>query len=167
MLETRGQFRLEGVEELDQLLRKLPQKVGDKVMAGAVRAGANVIRKAASDLAPVRAEETLRRINPAKKTGEFRLPGFLKRNIIVQRIKAPDRKTVRFLIGPIREAYYGMFVEFGTRFMSAQPFLRPAFDREKRNAVTKMGQHLGRSVLREARKLAGPLAKSGLLGRRR
>ena len=48
-----------------------------------------------------------------------------------------------------------------------RPFLRPAFDQTKGKALAAMGKAMGRGLEREAKKLAGPFAKSGLGAKRR
>jgi HK97 gp10 family phage protein len=55
----------------------------------------------------------------------------------------------------VGQAFWGMFLEFGTRNMQAQPFVRPALDAESGRAVREIGKALGRGVEREAKKLAG------------
>ena len=38
-------------------------------------------------------------------------------------------------VGPTRAAFYAIFLEFGTAFMAAQPFLRPAYEEHKDEVV--------------------------------
>jgi len=58
-------------------------------------------------------------------------------------------------------------LEFGTSIMSARPFFRPAFERTKIAALQEIGNKLGKGIEDRAAKLAGPLAKSGLIKKRR
>lgn len=49
------------------------------------------------------------------------------------RASVKTAKTILgYVVGPVRSAFYGKFLEFGTRFMAPRPFMRPAFVRAKR-----------------------------------
>ena len=139
--------RLAGARELDAMLKRLPKHLGERVLVNAVRAGAQVVRAEAKARAPV-------------KTGRLRA------NIIARRAKGRGA-AVTVSVGPSRKAWYGRLVEFGTVTTGARPFLRPAFESTKRAALDRIGERLGRNIERAAVKLAGPLAKSGLVRRRR
>lgn len=47
-----------------------------------------------------------------------------------------------YAIGAHKDYFYLMFKEFGTKNMSAQPFMQPTFDREKENVQTIMSDKL-------------------------
>lgn len=51
------------------------------------------------------------------------------------------------------DAYYGVFVEFGTRFQRSQPFMRPAFDENFRSVFTEYGAKLRARLENRVRKL--------------
>ncbi len=140
--------RISGARELDQLLKGLPKKTGRKALAGAVRAGGNVIRKEARQRAPV---------GPS---------GELAKGIKVEQQKRGSATSAAFKIGPRKNTFYGLFLEFGTSRLAARPWLRPAFEASADRAVEKIGKQLGKNIEKAALKLAGPFAKSGL-GRRR
>ena len=62
--------------------------------------------------------------------------GFLKSSI--QRFTtAPGHHTIR--VG----AHYGAYVEYGTRYMAAQPYFRPAVEEAKRQFIADMRQVFG------------------------
>ncbi len=48
--------------------------------------------------------------------------GNLRSSISTNRLPQSDI----YVVGPTRTAFYGKFLEFGTRSMSARPFMRPA-----------------------------------------
>ena len=114
-----------GFKELDadfQLLSKAEQR---KVSRKAVRAGAVVFRDAVRANAPVRS-------------------GLLKRSISVDTVRGSATAGVKFKKVPAKKKgkkgkhkstpYYWYFLENGTSKMSAQPFVRPAFDANVKNA---------------------------------
>ena len=141
-MADRGNFRVEGAREMEKVLKLLPDRVAEKALAGAVLASANVIKREMKARAPV---DT----------------GGLKKSIIAKRDKT-TRSSVTYLVGPSTKGFFGMFTEFGTRFIPARPWMRPAFDTSIRPAIDKMGERLGKNIQREARKLAGEFRKSGL-----
>lgn len=144
-------FRVNGAAELDRVLKLLPKQIGAKVLQGAVMAGAKPIQEEAQRLAP-------------------RATGKLAANIIrarPRRERGRARRVGAVLIGPSTRAFYGLFLEFGTSTIPAQPFLRPAFDAKAGEALARIGAELGKRIERAAVRLAGPLAKSGLVRRRR
>jgi HK97 gp10 family phage protein len=180
--------RIEGLAELRQVLRQLPDKIQKKALDRAVRGAAKITRDEAMRLAPVRGRttsmevgsgaspvtiETQRRgearfIRNQRKKGRwsalFRLPGYLRRHIAVRRVRTGPEMAL-FTVGPTRSAFYGMFLEFGTRKISARPFLRPAWDATKERVLENIKRRLAEAVRIEAEKLAGTYNKR--LSRRR
>jgi HK97 gp10 family phage protein len=61
--------------------------------------------------------------------------GFLAEHIaVVTRFK--DRGArLEMEIGPVKEAFYALFAEFGTHFQEAHPFLRPAFEEGQQDVL--------------------------------
>jgi len=104
--------KIEGINELEKLLKKIESSLREETMEKALLAAAEPIRAAASEKAPHRT-------------------GKLKENIISE-INEKEKMTVD--VGPNRDGFYGQFIEFGTSKMSAKPFLRPAFDGKKGTA---------------------------------
>ncbi|MBS0344763.1 MAG: HK97 gp10 family phage protein [Proteobacteria bacterium] len=130
-------LKIEGLSDLGKRLQTLSADMQGKVARAATAAGAVVIKNAAIQKAP---EDT----------------GNLKKNIIAKRLPKSEtsltsehivtvrkgKKTAKQKAAGIRDAYYGVFVEFGTAKMTAQPFLRPAFDQNKEKAVDAMKNRL-------------------------
>jgi len=97
--------------------------------------------------------------------------GNLKASIGQVGVRSPDKskltRTVGALKGAGKKGFHAHLIEFGTVKMAARPFIRPAFDQTKGEALKVMGKELGKGVEKAARKLAGSFAKSGLKTRRR
>lgn len=126
------------IDKLLKILDKLPTVVAKKVVRNAARAGANVIKKEAKELAP---------FNPKRKSGIH-----LKDGIIVRRLEGENDV---FRIGTIsKEVPHGHLQEFGTMDHRPHPFLRPAVDTKIGEATQKVNQILDRGINREMRKLA-------------
>lgn len=70
------------------------------------------------------------------KKWESRQPGRLRDSIRASVHMRHDRTAViGFLEAGSEDAFYASYVELGTYKMNPKPFLRPAFNRHKRNAI--------------------------------
>lgn len=143
---------LSGFKELAAALRELPQRVAKNSLRAAVGAGAAVIRTEA-------------RIRAPRDTGE------MAKDILIKRERdtpGGDTFTARYSVFVLsgkksrlkgkkrdvqRDSYYWKFVEFGTSKMPAQPFLRPAFETKKEEAVKAIGEKLDERIQAAAREL--------------
>lgn len=123
--------RIEGVPALKAKLR-LMQSNARVALKEASLAGAEPVHDEAERLAPRRAAAT--RI------------GHLADHIEVEVVKSTPTSCIT-RIGPDKAHWYGRFLETGTSRMSARPFLRPALDTMKGEAMRRFGAVL-RSRLR-------------------
>lgn len=131
--KLRVKVQVEGMEALQRKLGRLPDAVGNPVLREAVGAAAELVRKDAAERAPRGA------------TGK--LQGGM---IAVSMEGSSDRAAFR--IGPSAEAWYGGFVEKGTKHSAAKPFLRPALDSKRKAVVQTVRARLAAALLREGRK---------------
>lgn len=106
-------MRFEGGQELATALRGMPDRVSKRIMAEALRDGAEPIRQRMADLAP-RGPEA---------------PHFADQ-IVISAARATDDREGGIAVGPAKgsKPYYSGFIEFGTVHLRARPFARPAFD---------------------------------------
>lgn len=132
-----------GFNELERLMKALPGRLAEAELTSAVRAGANVIRKEARTRAP-------RGGVPSQMSKKF---GPLHKKIRTRRIKKTPL-SVEFSIDS-GSAFYGSFLEFGTKNISSRPWLTPAYDVSKDAAVQKLGESLGKGIVKVAAELAG------------
>jgi len=159
MAKRYGQVAITGDKELLEVLKRLPKHISDKILDKAIRKGANILKKEASLRAPSRkGNNVLRRYGKG-----------LKREIIVRKLaKRKARGETILQVGPSRDAFYGIFVEFGTvhRYHksgksvgaitqdNAQPFMRPAFDAKVDEIQSEATKILRDEVMRAAGRLA-------------
>lgn len=129
MAIVRGTIQVEGTARLRKQLERLDGTMRKKTLERMVEAGGELVREVAAQKAPVR-------------TGQ------LAASQIVQRIKSSAYRAEAG-IGPDEDAWYGVFAEFGTVHHAAQPFLRPAYDEQKQNAVNAMANE-GRQAIKRA-----------------
>lgn len=123
--------RMEGLEELDRKLRRLPAEASGAALLSAVMDGAEIVRETASTLAP-------------------RRTGTLADNIGKQEL-ATKKEKVEVGVGHTEEAWYGIFAEIGTSDSPAQPFLRPALDETRASVVAEISDALEAGILKLAR----------------
>ncbi len=129
MIET--SFNIEGVDELKRQLKRLDTKVRTSIVRSGLREGAKVAKQAAEAKAPVDS-------------------GFLRDNIKIKTRKRGDKITA--IVGFAEDAYYGRFIELGTKHMSAKPFLRPALDENQRQIVDAVKARMKKRIETEIRK---------------
>jgi HK97 gp10 family phage protein len=154
--------KITGLKEVADALRALPSELAGRnggPIRGALFAATREMRDEAERLAP---EDT----------------GNLRRNIIIYRDRNPggigaaehyvvtirvgrrSRRVKRaYRLGKINsrlraltgtDAWYGVFKEFGTAKMPAEPFLRPAFEARKMSSVSTFVRELRKGVARAA-----------------
>lgn len=158
-------LNLLGADELNKTLKQLPKELSQKVYMQSLRKGAVLMRDAAKERAPYGSDFEKR--SYARKKKGVATTHFVKLRDEI-RITVTTKTDISFAVAVhVGAAYWGMFQEYGTSHQAARPWLRPAFDATAELSINTIGQALGAGVERAAERLAGPLAKSGLLKRRR
>lgn len=132
-------MRIDGGSQLSRVLDQLPQRASANTMRAALRTVAAPMQRAASSLAP-------------------RAPGApdLADNIVISAGRASGRSAA-VVVGPStgvradqpmrRFDQQGLYTEFGTSDTPAQPFLRPAFDREAPRAIQAFTAEMWRVLI--------------------
>mgnify|MGYP000008431021 CR=1 FL=1 len=152
--------QIKGLDALAKALKELPDRVAKNGLRAAVYAGAKVIRDEAKLQAPVATGD----LGPNQPP-----PGTLKRSVILKQIPELSKKNKQTFFVTVRhgkkyrkqgkkgnlsqDAWYWRFVEFGTRKMRARPFLRPALEAKRRDAVQAMKDRLTERIELEAKNL--------------
>lgn len=65
-----------------------------------------------------------------------------------------DQAFAEVFVGPRANTRSAMHQEFGTVFVTAQPFMRPGFDAEKAGVIEAVGKELGGEIVKTATRLA-------------
>lgn len=119
-----------GLKELEQKLKKLDLAVQSKELMKAAKAGGEIIRDAMEQRAP-------------------RDTGRLAAGEIVSALPSQSNAYVATVrIGPSRKVFWGLFQEFGTAHMAAQPFVLPAFEATKDEALALASREFKTAVER-------------------
>lgn len=122
-------IRIEGTARLRRQLDRLDGAMRRELLQRMVTQGGELVARVAGMKAPI--DE-----------------GVLSESVIVEMIESSAYHATAG-IGPHKDAFYGKFQEFGTQKHGAQPFLRPAYDEQKRPAVRVMAD-VARARIRRA-----------------
>ena len=120
-----AKMELEGVEELLSELGKLGDQ-SKRVENKALREAGSVVEDAIKNEAPVRS-------------------GTLKKSIKTSGVKTKDgMKHVE--VGPGNDGFYGKFIEFGTVYIKANPFMGRGYEKSKNEAVNKISEEIRKGL---------------------
>ncbi len=106
-----------GLDKLESKLSDIALTVQRKTLIKATKRGGELIRAEAQARAP-------------RRTGRL-----AENEIMVLRTSENTATDVGVRIGPAIGVFYGLFEEIGTAHSTADPFLRPAFDDKKAEAL--------------------------------
>ena len=139
-----------GLKEIESNLKDLEGKLAGRALRAGVREGAEVIHEEAERLAPRRTGALAAGIKVATKIGQDR--GRIAEDLGIARFQLTvtdtGKSVVRARIGLIASVFYGLFHEFGTRFMAAHPFMRPALDVKANQAIEKVTNKVRQEIQR-------------------
>ena len=146
-------FRIEGLSELTQALRvELPKATSANVQKRALLRAADPIEAAAKQMAPVATGRLQEKIDIGSKLSSR------------QKRQHKKESKVEVFVGPPSMAR-GIVAEFGSVKQTPRPFMRPAWDGNKRTAFnhikTILEEEIEKARRRIARKTARLLAKTG------
>lgn len=156
-------IHIDGLEGIEQKLRELPDKVERKHVRAAVSAGSGIVRDEMRERAPVYLEVD-HAGRPKPVAAGHPPPGTLKRSVYRKFVEQHNGRT-KYVVGVRHgkkmqsvgkrgtnlDAFYFFMVEFGTVHMPKEPFMRPAFDAKKYEALDAMVKRLQQGVSEEAR----------------
>lgn len=101
---------ISGLDRLELALRDEMKNVAKKVLRQAGKRAGAIWVEAIEENAPV-------------------LTGHLEANIAMSsRAESGEDGSMTIAVGPTKDAFYGIFDEFGTSKQAAKPFMRPAFE---------------------------------------
>jgi HK97 gp10 family phage protein len=156
------EVKLHGVEQTFATLRALPAEIASK-RGGPVRAA---LRKAAVVVQKQELANLQTVTSNATSAGKRLSTGFLAKNVVVTRGKAPlGSKGERFLVRVRRKTYpdtngevstlkTAQLLEYGSSQQPAEPWIRPAVEGRGREAIETFERELRAGVDRAVRKLA-------------
>lgn len=149
-------MQMTGFKELNDVLKQLPKELAQQAVRGALRKAAVPILEEARRLAPFGHEAKGRVRVRRTKGGKVRIANYGKLRGELKIISLPNKNaqagtSVAISVG---KAYWGMFLEFGTRHMSKRPFLRPALEMKAEQALAVLRNELAANIVKIAERLA-------------
>ena len=148
---ARATIRVEGLSDLVSSLKELPKATSTNVQKRALKEAAAPIAESAKSAAPVRTGLLKERINISSKLSPRQKAGYKKES------------KVEVYVGPPSMAR-GIVAEFGSVKQAPHPFMRPAWDANKRTAFLKirdiLSEEIEKARQRIARKAARLLSKT-------
>ncbi len=151
-----GEFaHVEGLRELAAGLRELPKVMENKILRGALRAAAEVVANEARYRCPVRTGQLKASIRVSTRVVNGRVICYVKAGsrYTVFRIgkKGRSTKDAYKTIGAnggvdYQAAHYAFWIEFGTSKMAARPFMRPAFESKRDQAIATFTEYVQRRL---------------------
>jgi HK97 gp10 family phage protein len=146
-----AKFKVEGLRELERALAELPKATAKNTLKRTLKLAAQPIADEAQRLAP-------------------RDTGGLAEGIMVTAKKPKKHKPksgrafAEIYIGPKAKSRNAVPQEFGTSTSAAQPFMRPAWDSKKMEALEIIRDELGNQITKAAERLAKKAARKAAKG---
>lgn len=164
---SREVVRVSGFKELDAALAELPRAVAKGALTRTLRKAAEPIAEEARRLVPVDTGDLRDSIAVSAKiknragAAEFAaaMRAGLGKGAAVQamrdarRVAGQDYSAVMHVGPSVPKGFHGHLVEFGTVDTPIQPFMRPAWDSQKRVALDTIKDELGRQIIAAARRI--------------
>lgn len=158
--------RTSGFADLDKALAELPKATARNVLKRTLRKAGEPIAEKARRLAPVDTGQLRDSIAVSpkirNKVGSAEFAAVMRAGgtrsearqalIAARRASGPGSFEVMY-VGPTALPHAHM-MEFGTSTLSAQPFMRPAWDGEKMNALGIMKTELGSQIIAAAKRIS-------------
>lgn len=145
----RMKVKVEGLREVKTALRQLPDATAKGVMRRVLRKAGAPIAEAARQLVPVHEGDLRDSIAVSTKLS--------RRQRKMHRKGGRDDVEVFVGAGPHPQAH---LQEFGTSRHPAQPFLRPAWDQNKRSVLDGIKDDLWAEIRKSAERLARKAARA-------
>lgn len=114
--------RLEGNEQLERKLVQMAKRLSSQGLRIGLAKGGEVIRRTAEALAP-------------RASGGPTRSGGHGADRIVMEVTTKGQSNARAEIGAAKSAFWLNIQEVGSLYMPAQPWLAPAFDEERNEAI--------------------------------
>jgi len=157
--------KLEGLEQVKQALKELPQKLQGRPIRSALLSGAKPIREHAKAIHQWHDDSGFLRtaiVSYPVKKNEHEYTDQVRVGVKRRRKKRESKKLIaaraqrrRRQKKNIVTPYYWRYLEFGTSRMPARPFMRPAFESEKSGSSQRIVKRLREEVEKAAQKAAG------------
>jgi HK97 gp10 family phage protein len=161
--------RVEGLKELDLALAQLPKSIQKATLRRTLMKAGQPMAETARNLAPVDDGQLRKSITVSTKlknpVGKSEFAAAMRAGLGMAAARSALRGArraaraagqvafVEMYVGPSSAAPHAHFLEFGTSKMPPKPYMRPAFDSEKDNALAIIRRELGNEIIASARRI--------------
>lgn len=149
-------IKVRGLDEVEEVLDQLPDRVSRNVLTASLRLGARVIAKAAAEnlRASPSVDSGLLSVSITSRARRKSKGGRAVVSVGAARKAVQVRRKGRAESVKAVPSRYAHLVEFGTKNMPAEPFMRPALDEKAVEAIRVIGEAMAKRIDAEAAKLA-------------
>jgi HK97 gp10 family phage protein len=88
----------------------------------------------------------------------------LRDAMVISTSRGQDRNEAAVAIGPTRKGFYGSFQELGTKHHAAQPFVRPALDRNVQISLQILASAIWRELAAKGISRSSTTTGEGITG---
>jgi len=128
-------------------MRKFPDRVQKNVVVGSTRAASAVITKEAKQNVPKKSGE-LKKAIVTRKSRTSKASGIIKFSTKIKVVVLKNGED-----GSKNTRQYAYYLEYGTKYITAVPFLRPAFQSVGERPLTAARAYFAPRLEKEKRKL--------------
>jgi HK97 gp10 family phage protein len=146
-------FEMKGLRQLGANFKELDDVMQRKIAASATGAAAKVVKEAAKQIVTANPSVDTGSLGASiisKKLGKRAAGGFTSAHIVTPRHKRSKKGKNR---AKQQVAPHAIFVEYGTVNMPAEPFLRPALERNIGKASNTMRDRIATGIEKAAQRL--------------
>lgn len=158
-------FHVVGLRQIDRMLQQLPQHTSAALLRNALKRTAKPTAEKAKGKARRSREPWRHKLNPIHMADSIKIRS-MKHSGIARKFGVHSRRGAAMALGPDRNHYWGLFVEFGTFKMDAEPFMRPAWDADKGTLIPRFGTEVWKGIARTIKRFERE-AKQVLAGTRK
>lgn len=144
-------MEIKGADEIIKKLERLANAGKLKASRTALLQSANVVKKSAVTKAKAIDDPTTANDISKNITAQFDRRSFRRSGDVKYRIGVAGGAKEGGNGGKGGDTFYWRFPEFGTRYIPAQPFLRPAIDENKEAAVDKFAEVMKKQIDKEVK----------------
>lgn len=134
------EVRQAGFKEIDKYFEKMGKAATRQILTAGMRASMKPMVADARQMAP-------------KDTGMG------AKSIKIRAAKPLGKQFTRLTLGPDRDHFYMMFHEFGTFLLPAEPFLRPAWDKNIAKFIKNFARDLGKALEKKGQRFVTAVNK--------
>lgn len=144
-MPVRIKTKISGIEEAKSQLAHLPRKFQQEILIDAVRGATEIIHSEVLTRSPVekdgkRSLSSLKYGRLVENVRMFKLRFNIPEGVIIFRVSTGD-------------AFWGRFLEYGTKKMLAKPWFRPALDASVTRAAAEMVRRMQNNAARMYQKI--------------